>query len=189
MKRSILIVVAFAVVVVIAFIAGALLHGPDEERAGAPLAQSPGANAPASNSGSFSTEHAAGHTGPVEGADRARAQRLFKANCVTCHLESGKGDPHHRKDGIPDFTDATWHARKTDAELISAVENGTGKVMPAFKGKLLREEITLLVHYLRDLPKRAAATSKASAREPKTLPATKAAPKPKEDHSGHGDQP
>jgi mono/diheme cytochrome c family protein len=73
---------------------------------------------------------------PLAGADLAQATELFDGKCATCHLESGKGDPHHKKDDIPDFTDASWQAKATDAEPRDAITNGRGKVMPAFKGSL-----------------------------------------------------
>jgi mono/diheme cytochrome c family protein len=193
MKTKIMLSAAAAVV---AFFGGALLHSActSEE---AP----PASNAPATNAASGSPGHGAAHTNRLEGADLTRAQGLFKANCATCHLESGKGDPHHAKDNIPDFTKAAWHTNKTDAALTATIENGKGKLMPAFKGKLTSDEIALIVHYIHEFPERAGAAGtpgepskppadKPTAREPKPRANEKPAPKPKkDDHSGHGGHP
>jgi mono/diheme cytochrome c family protein len=120
---------------------------------------------PATNSGSLAPAPAT-PTPPVNSsapspaglasADLARAERLFKANCASCHTASGKGEAHHRKDNIPDFTDEAWHARRSDAKLVASIENGKGAVMPSFKGKLSPAEIRLLVGYIPGFPDRAA---------------------------------
>jgi mono/diheme cytochrome c family protein len=112
--------------------------------------------------------------GSAEDRELARAAALFETNCSECHLASGTGDPHHRKDKIPNFTDAAWQKRESDAALIKAVTTGHGKVMPAFKDKLSQEEIALLVRYVRGFPERAGAAG----------PAPKGAPKPQ--GGGHG---
>jgi len=90
----------------------------------------------------------------LAGADLARAERIFNANCASCHQQSGKGEAHHRKDNIPDFTDAAWHARRSDTELVASIENGRGAVMPSFRGKLSAAEIKLLVAYIHGFPER-----------------------------------
>ena len=84
-----------------------------------------------------------------------KARLLFVTTCVKCHLETGKGDSHFSEIGIPDFTDPKWHARKLDAKLVETIQNGKGKFMPAWKGKLADEEIAALVRYVRGFPKRA----------------------------------
>jgi len=145
----------------------------------------------------------AGHAGHLEGADLAKAEQLFATNCAACHLASGKGDPHHRVHGIPDFTVAAWHTGKTDAELVSSIENGREKVMPAFKGKLSDDEVSLLVHYVHGFPERAAPVSSDEAKQPaasaprpnagagpKPAAKPKTAPKPPAgDHGGHEGHP
>jgi mono/diheme cytochrome c family protein len=145
----------------------------------------------------------------LEGEALARAVGIFDATCSTCHLASGKGDPHHRKDDIPDFTDRAWQTGETDAELRDAIANGTGKVMPAFGEKLSGDQIDELVAYVRGFPDRPAPADeraepirhdrrdapKPAARnvERPRRAAPKAArpeaPAPKEDHDGHGDHP
>lgn len=93
-------------------------------------------------------------SGPLAGADLAKARALFDAKCATCHTKTGVGDHHHKKDGIPSFTDAAWQQRAGDDEIVSAITNGTGRVMPAFKGRLSDDEIRLLARYVRGFPER-----------------------------------
>ena len=99
----------------------------------------------------------------VQGDELAQGAQIYEANCASCHLKSGKGDPHHKKDDIPDFTNAAWQNREPDAELHNSIVNGHGKVMPAFKGKLTDEQVNLVLAYIRGFPTRPAA---AEATEP-----------------------
>lgn len=85
-------------------------------------------------------------------ADFARAETLFNDTCARCHLTSGKGEAEHKKDDIPDFTNPQWQAREDNDEIREAIENGKGKIMPAFKNKLSSEQIDLLVSYVRTFP-------------------------------------
>jgi mono/diheme cytochrome c family protein len=172
----------------------------------------PGPNAPAPPTNSNAS---AANTSPVpdvrpvalEGEALARTAKLFDATCATCHTTSGTGDPHHRKDKIPDFTDRSWQAGETDAELHDTIAKGTGKVMPAFGEKLSGDQIDELVAYVRGFPDRPApaaealgpmrhdepatkpGSSKADApRKPARKPA-KPAPAKKAEHGDHGDHP
>jgi cytochrome c6 len=171
---------------------------PADEPAGAPAsnANPPPARAAATNTG-------VGGTAP-SAAELARAKELFSANCAECHLESGKGDPHHRKDDIPDFTNAAWQAREQNDALVAAITDGKGDAMPAFKGDLSTEEIRLLVGYVRSLSapgsgnasgaappagKAPATKAKSPAKSPSAPPAAPKAPSrnaPKSDAGGHG---
>ena len=96
----------------------------------------------------------------------ARARRLFNADCASCHRASGAGAALHKKDRIPDFTDAAWQARRSDADLIASVQGGRGAVMPAFGGRLSDDEIAHLVAYIRTLPAPAAARAAGEASRP-----------------------
>jgi mono/diheme cytochrome c family protein len=141
----------------------------------------------------------------LEGEALARTAKLFDATCATCHMTSGKGDPHHRKDAIPDFTDRAWQTGETDADLRDAIANGEGSVMPAFGEKLTPEQIDELVAYVRGFPDRPAPAVEASGpmrhddaatkpsprkaagrRTPARKPA-KPAPAKKAEHGDHGD--
>jgi cbb3-type cytochrome c oxidase subunit III len=133
---------------------GLACGAPDEGARTANTNQA-GAAAPATNAAAPAGN--AAPAGSAEDAEMARAAALFKTNCARCHLESGTGDPNHRKNGIPNFTDAAWQKRESDAELIKVVTNGHGKIMPSFKDKLSPDEIALVVKYVRGFPERAGA--------------------------------
>ena len=63
----------------------------------------------------------------------------------------GKGTEAFKKQDIPDFSDAAWQKRESDAELLEAIENGKGKLMPAWKDKLTATEMKDSLAYLRTL--------------------------------------
>lgn len=81
---------------------------------------------------------------------RAESKQLFDSACGKCHGSDGRG-------GVPaaeglaaprNFTDPSFHASRTDAELREAIVNGKGP-MPAF-GKLLDEaQLAGLVAHIR----------------------------------------
>jgi mono/diheme cytochrome c family protein len=87
----------------------------------------------------------------LNGAQLTQAATLYAKNCQGCHLATGGGDPHHRKDGIPDFTDPSWMETASADTLTASIENGKGRVMPAFGSKLSDDEIRLLVRYVGNL--------------------------------------
>jgi mono/diheme cytochrome c family protein len=133
----------------------------------------------------------------ASGSDMAQAAQLYDTNCASCHLQSGKGDPHHKKDDIPDFTNAAWLAKEPDAELHRSIENGHGKVMPAFGSSLSGAQIDALIAYIRTFPTRTGtsagaqtsatpATPAAKGPEPKPGASPKAAPAKNEAHDNHG---
>jgi mono/diheme cytochrome c family protein len=139
-----------------------------------------------------------GPPAPLSKDEFARAQTLFNARCASCHLESGTGDPHHRKDQIPDFSDVSWQRGRTDDALTSSIANGLGTVMPSFGAKLSSDDIALLVGYVREVPGRAqsngsdgphqgASRNKATRTSPGKTPDV--APKANGGHSGHSEHP
>ena len=82
-----------------------------------------------------------------------RVVDLFSSNCARCHGADGRGDtPLGHTYNAPDFTDAEWwrkHANITSTgSLLAIVRHGKGG-MPAFRKKLKRTEIKLLVNYVR----------------------------------------
>lgn len=91
---------------------------------------------------------AAPPTAAPSGAD------VFAANCAACHLEDGTGSPSLKKNGIPDFTNPKWQ-REEAHELVEAVRDGKGSIMPSFKDSLSREEIAAAVAYVQGFPQRA----------------------------------
>jgi mono/diheme cytochrome c family protein len=162
---------------------GVACEQPDEPQ----VSSAPTPTVNANNQPPVATNTAAANL-PLAGAGLDRAEGLYKANCASCHLASGRGEHHHRKDGIPDFTDAAWHEGKTDAALNATIANGDGRVMPAFGSKLAEDEIALLVRYIHRFPSAgneslAGGTSRAPK---KGKSRAKATPPPADaGHSGH----
>jgi len=75
---------------------------------------------------------------------------LYKAKCQVCHGPDGKGDTAiGKKIGAKDFHSPEV-AKISDAELISFIKKGKGK-MPSFDGKLTDDQIKSLVLYIRHL--------------------------------------
>lgn len=82
-----------------------------------------------------------------------RVVDLFSSNCARCHGADGRGDtPLGHTYNAPDFTDAEWWRNHTNitstGSLLAIVRHGKGG-MPAFRKKLKRTEIKLLVNYVR----------------------------------------
>jgi cytochrome c oxidase cbb3-type subunit 3 len=76
---------------------------------------------------------------------------VAKPSCAGCHGADGKGKPAFKD--IPDFTNAAWQAKETDAELIETIKNGH-KPMPAYKDKLSDDQVKALVAYVRQFARR-----------------------------------
>jgi len=163
--KWILILAAAVALLVVSFVVGALLS--TIKRAPEPVAARPVVAEPIAPLPSPPTEPVVqppantDRGAELTGADLARAERIYVSNCASCHMRSGRGEEHHRKDGIPDFTDAAWLGAHADEELRAAVENGAGPVMPAFGKRLSADEIGLVVGYLKGFPTRATAGSPA----------------------------
>ena len=85
----------------------------------------------------------------------AKIVRTWKAKCASCHGAGGKADTDTgQKAKIPDFSTAAWQKSKTDAQIKTAIENGTKKgdaEMDPYKDKLSAEQIDGLVQYVRSL--------------------------------------
>ena len=80
----------------------------------------------------------------------ARTKSLFNEKCARCHGEDGRGETHTGEMlGVPNFTDEKWWKEaKSDQRFINSVTHGR-EAMPAFGKKLSKQEITLLVAYVR----------------------------------------
>jgi mono/diheme cytochrome c family protein len=97
----------------------------------------------------------AGKTGRRENSNEPRngdAAALYRRRCQRCHGKdrsgvAGKLDVTNP----PDFSSPKWHAERTDAQLVTAILNGKGTIMPAFGKRFSDEEATHLVEYLRNL--------------------------------------
>ncbi len=75
---------------------------------------------------------------------------LFRQHCVKCHRADGTGKgTRGRLPEIPDFTDVSWQAKRTDAQLAASILDGKGTEMPRWRGKISEEEARGLVAHLR----------------------------------------
>ncbi|MFL6276951.1 MAG: c-type cytochrome [Blastocatellia bacterium] len=82
---------------------------------------------------------------PGEGA------ALYEArNCHVCHGADGKGNAQMKN--IPNFTDAAWQRKTTDAEMINVIRNGKPP-MPAYTKQLTDEQVKSVIAYIRALAK------------------------------------
>ena len=76
----------------------------------------------------------------------------FQARCAPCHGATGKGDTkmgQHLK--LRDLSSADVQ-KQTEDELEAIIAKGKGK-MPAYGGKLTKEQIEDLVKFIRSLKK------------------------------------
>lgn len=88
--------------------------------------------------------------GPARADDAAAT--LFKTKCAACHGPDGAGKtPAGTAMKVRDLRSDEVQ-RQSDGDLILVVTKGKNK-MPAFGGKLQKEEIDQLVAYVRGLAK------------------------------------
>jgi mono/diheme cytochrome c family protein len=82
----------------------------------------------------------------------ADAAADYKAKCAMCHGAAGAGDTVMGKNmKIRDFSSADVQ-KQSDAELTDIITKGKGK-MPAYDGKLSKDQISDLVKWIRTLKK------------------------------------
>jgi mono/diheme cytochrome c family protein len=89
------------------------------------------------------------------GSSRAQngGESVFKTKCAACHGPDGKGEvPMGKKLGARNLGSADVQGQ-SDAQLIEVVTKGKNK-MPAYDGKLTKEQIGQLVVYIRELGKK-----------------------------------
>jgi len=87
----------------------------------------------------------------------ARGKAIFAANCARCHGQEGKGDGPD-SDYAADLTDELRIELNTEGVLFYKVWNGHAiqlrtqvDDMPAFQGKLSKDEVWAVVEYLKVL--------------------------------------
>ena len=84
---------------------------------------------------------------------QSAGETLFKSKCAACHGPDGKGEvPMGKKLGAHDLTSADVQ-KQTDAQLTEVITKGKNK-MPAYEGKLAKEQIGQLVAYIREIGKK-----------------------------------
>jgi mono/diheme cytochrome c family protein len=86
---------------------------------------------------------------PSNGAT-ATVGELFQRHCAKCHGKDGTGGPtRNSMPDIPDFTAASWHAQRSDDQLLTSILEGKGDDMPAFARKIKEEQARALVAHIR----------------------------------------
>lgn len=77
-----------------------------------------------------------------------KGEEIFKANCVACHGEGGKGN---RELGAPNLSDAIWLYGGNKEDIIYTVTYAYAGVMPYWTGRLDEETIKQLSIYVHSL--------------------------------------
>jgi mono/diheme cytochrome c family protein len=102
--------------------------------------------------------------GEAQGADDAgpeapaRVAAHFQQLCRRCHGADGAGVRQKKGADTPDFTHREWQQRRSDAQLLASILNGTDGGMPAFGDRLSKDEAKELVSQVRSFaPARQAA--------------------------------
>jgi cytochrome c6 len=84
---------------------------------------------------------------------QSAGETLFKAKCAMCHGPDGKGEvPMGKKLSARDLG-STEVQSQSDAQLTEVLTKGKNK-MPAYDGKLSKEQIAQLVAYIREFAKK-----------------------------------
>jgi len=84
---------------------------------------------------------------------QSAGETLFKTKCAACHGPDGKGEvPMGKKLGARNLSLAEVQGQ-SDAQLTDIVTKGKNK-MPAYDGKLTKQQIADLVAYIRELGKK-----------------------------------
>jgi len=84
----------------------------------------------------------------TKGVSLEAGQKLFAANCASCHGDAGKGN---QELGAPNLTDRIWLYGSDEATLIETITNGRAGVMPAWEGRLDAATIKALAVYVHTL--------------------------------------
>jgi mono/diheme cytochrome c family protein len=78
--------------------------------------------------------------------ERRIVMSLFTRYCIRCHGVDGRGV--WDIPDVPDFTNTTWQATRSDPYRTRVILQGRGAVMPAFQGTLTLEEAFAMARYL-----------------------------------------
>jgi cytochrome c6 len=88
---------------------------------------------------------------PAQGQDTGEA--IFKSKCAMCHGPAGNGKTKMGETlKVPDLQSAEAQKR-SDAELAQVIAKGKNK-MPAYDGKLSKDEIAKAVAFIREVAKK-----------------------------------
>lgn len=75
----------------------------------------------------------------------AKGQKVYAANCASCHGENAKGDP---KAGVPNLADTVWLYGGESKDIYMTVWHGRIGRMPSWEERLTPEQRKTLVLYL-----------------------------------------
>jgi mono/diheme cytochrome c family protein len=90
---------------------------------------------------------------PTPSQTLQQGRAVYVANCARCHGGDGLGKTTLGLSvEAPDMTDTRWQSRRGVRRMTQSVVRGRGQ-MPAFGGKLTREEIAAAIAYVRALRK------------------------------------
>jgi mono/diheme cytochrome c family protein/uncharacterized membrane protein len=116
-------------------------------------------------------------------------RELFSEHCAECHGAKGTGSAARRRlPDIPDFTSASWQARRTDAQLMESITEGKGSDMPSFSEDITKEQARGLVVFIRSFG-RARADSKQEERKEQASAPTTQKPEQEEPEEPARDEP
>jgi cytochrome c oxidase cbb3-type subunit 3 len=88
----------------------------------------------------------------AQAAAKADGKAVYSSKCALCHGKDGAPLPAFAKKNAPDFGDAGWQKRRTDAQIKKGIADGNpGTMMRAFKKSLSPAEIDALTAYIRAL--------------------------------------
>ena len=83
----------------------------------------------------------------------AQGRTLFLSNCARCHGGDGLGKTQLGEMlKAPNLTDARWQSKRSNSRIRTSISRGR-EAMPAFIDKLSKQEIAVLITYVRTLKK------------------------------------
>jgi mono/diheme cytochrome c family protein len=79
-----------------------------------------------------------------------KARELYQRLCLKCHGNDGTGRTMRDRLGeIPDFTNASWQAKRSNIQLRVSILNGRGTLMPSFGDRIGAQQAADLVDFIR----------------------------------------
>ena len=73
-------------------------------------------------------------------AARVDGAEVYGQKCAGCHGRDGKGSARLKDKGVPDFTDADWQKKHSDAQIKAGIENGKRPIMPGMERQASRRQ-------------------------------------------------
>ena len=120
--------------------------------------------APAGSQGWQIPEGAEAERNPVQidQTTLTKGERLYRSKCQGCHGAKGNGDGPDADPNHPaaDLTDARRASRNPDGVMFYKIWNGRTKPkMPAMKADLARNDVWMVIHYVKTLRRSRTETS------------------------------